>query len=231
MTWQLRALQCYAMGTTALLAVVVLTAFRPAEPRTLTLDELTVRSVRVVDSTGRVRVRLAGSFPPRRTALAGLLFDNEDGTEAGGLVYRGTRRADGRVSAGGTLTMDQYREDQIVALSYAQEGARKQHGLTIVDRPDSMGPELAELYRVLDPMPEGPRRDSTRRALLARVPAAQRSARRVFVGSDTARTAALTLADRTGAPRLRLAVDSLGRASIEFLDASGRVTRSLTDLR
>lgn len=232
MTWQLRALQAYAIGTTALLGVVVLCGFgQPAPPRTLTLDELTVRRVRVVDSLGRVRVQLAGAFPPRRTALAGLLFNNEDGSEAGGLVYRGRRDAGpgGRVSAGATLTMDQYREDQIVALSYSQEGARKQHGLTIVDRPDSMGPELAELYRVLDPMPAGARRDSVRRVLAARVPVGQRAARRVFVGSDTGRTAALVLSDRAGAPRLRLAVDSLGRASIQFLDAGGRVTRTLAD--
>lgn len=232
MTWPLRALQAYAVGTTALLGVVALSAFRqPSAPRTLVLDELTVRSVRVVDSAGRVRVRLAGGFPPRRTALAGLLFNNEDGSEAGGLVYRGHRGTgpDARVSAAGTLTMDQYREDQVVALSYAQEGARKQHGLTIVDRPDSMGPELAELYRVLDPMPEGPRRDSVRRVLAARVPVGQRASRRVFVGSDTGRSATLVLADRGGAPRLRLAVDSLGRASIQFLDADGQVTRTIGD--
>lgn len=108
--------------------------------------------------------------------------------------------------------MDQYREDQIIALEYDQDGRRKRHGLTIVDRPDSMGPELAELYRVLDPMPEGPRRDSIARGLRARVPLGQHAARRVFVGSDTARTAAVLLADRAGVPRLRLAVDSLGRA-------------------
>lgn len=227
--WQLRALRYYAVGTTALLGVVVSSAFRrPPAPRTLTLDELTVQRVRVVDSAGRTRVELAGAFPPRRTELAGLLFHNQDGNEAGGLVYRGRRDADGRVRAGGTLTMDQYGEDQIVALSYTQDGRRKQHGLSIVDRPDSMGPELRELYRVLDPMPESPRRDSIGRALVARVPAAQRSARRVFVGSDTARTAALTLSDRTGTPRLRLAVDSLGQASIAFLDARGQVTRTIT---
>jgi len=36
------------------------------------------------------------------------------------------------------------------------------------------------------------------------------------------------LADRKGRARLRLSVDSLGSARIEFLDDSGRVTRSLT---
>lgn len=187
-----------------------------------------MRRIEVVDSAGRVRAELAGSFPPRRTALAGLLFHNEDGVEAGGLVYRGRRSADGRVSASGTLTMDQYGEDQVVVLAYDQDGVRKRQGLTISDRPDTMGPELRELYRVLDPMPQGPRRDSVQRVLLARVPVGQLPARRVFVGRDTGRAAVVSLADRRGAPRLRLAVDALGHASIQFLGEHGEVTRTIT---
>src|SRR5437899_2964845 len=112
MSWQLRALQYYAIGTTGLLATAALTAFRHSA-RTAQLDELTVNRIKIVDSTGQVRVEIAGSFPPRRTKLAGLLFHNQEGGEAGGLVYRGERRSDGRVTAGGTLTMDQYNEDQV----------------------------------------------------------------------------------------------------------------------
>ena len=230
MTWQLRALQCYAIGTTALLGVVVLAAFRPFA-RAMQLDELTVQRVKVVDSSGRVRVELAASFPPRRTELAGLLFHNQDGGEAGGLVYRGRRLSDGRVTAAGTLTMDQYSEDQVVFLQYTQDGLRKQQGLVVSDRPDTLGPALRNLYRVLDTFPQSPRRDSVQRALLAQVPVEQLAARRVFVGRDTSRAAVLSLADRRGAPRLRLVVDSAGRASIVFLDSQGRVTRTITDVQ
>jgi hypothetical protein len=228
MSWKLRALQYYAIGTTALLAITALTAFRPSA-RTIRLDELTVSRIKVVDSTGRVRVELAGSFPPRRTELAGLLFHNQDGGEAGGLVYRGQRNADGRVTAGGTLTMDQYNEDQVVVLQYTQNGLRKQQGLVVSDRPDTLGPALRNLYRVLDTFPQSPRRDSVQRALLAQVPVEQLPARRVFVGRDTSRAAVLSLADRRGTPRLRLMVDSLGRASIVFLDLEGRATRTITE--
>jgi hypothetical protein len=229
MTWQLRALQCYAIGTTALFGIAALAAFRPST-RSLQLDELTVQRVKVVDSTGRVRVELAGSFPPRRTELAGLLFHNQDGGEAGGLVYRGRRGSGGRVTAGGTLTMDQYNEDQVVVLQYTQNGLSKQQGLVVSDRPDTLGPALRNLYRVLDTFPQSPRRDSVQRALLAQVPIEQLAARRVFVGRDTARAAVLSLADRRGTPRLRLAVDSAGRASIMFLDSAGRTTRTITDI-
>ncbi|HZE09138.1 MAG TPA: hypothetical protein VE110_10340 [Gemmatimonadaceae bacterium] len=226
MTWQITALKYYAIGTTALLLVAVLAAFR-ASRGAMTVDDLTVRRINVVDSTGRVRVILAGSFPPRRTNLAGLLFTNQDGGEAGGLVYRGHRSPDGRVSAAGTITMDQYKEDQVVVLQYDQDGLRKQQGLVVSDRPDTLGPALRNLYRVLDTFPSGPRRDSVQRALLAQVPTEQLPARRVFVGRDTTDAAVLNLSDRRGNPRIRLIVDSLGTGSIVFLDSHGQIVRKI----
>jgi hypothetical protein len=224
---QLRLLQIYTAASTTVLFVLTLTGFGRSSPGR-TEREITAERINIVDSTGRVRVQIAGSFPPRRTELAGILFTNNDGGEAGGLVYRGTKR-NGKVSAGGTLTMDQYNEDQVVALQYNQEGGRKTSGLTIGERPDTMGKELSELYRVLDPMPESPRRDSIARTLIAALPANQRAARRVFVGRDTAKAAILNLSDRSGVTRLQLKVDSLGRASISFLDASGRIQRTIAD--
>jgi hypothetical protein len=127
--------------------------------------------------------------------------------------------------------MDQYNEDQVVSLQYNQDGAKKIVGLTVADRPDSIGRELGELYRVLDPMPPSPKRDSIAKAMFAKVPVNQRAARRVFVGRDSARAAVVNLADGAGNPRLRLIVDSLGNPSILFLDASGKVVRRVTGER
>jgi hypothetical protein len=225
MNWYVRGLQCYAIGTTALLGIMAIIAFRPPTAR---FDELTVQRITVVDSTGAPRIYIAGSFPPRRNVVAGLLFLNNDGEEAGGLTYRGHRGPDGTVSAGGVLTMDQYREDQVVVLGYQQAGVGKREGLTISDRPDTMGAALGTLYQVLDTFPPGPRRDSVQKVLLSRVPPEQLPARRVFVGRDTTRAAVVVLSDRTGAARLRLGVDSLGQASIAFLDGKGKVVRTIT---
>jgi hypothetical protein len=225
MTRRIGVLQIYAIASTTMLLIFALSAFQRLSEK-LQLDELTVRSINVVDSTGRVRLHIAGSFPPRRSDLAGILFVNNDGIEGGGLVYRGRKMA-GTVSAAATLTMDQYNEDQVVALQYSQAGTKKINGLTIADRPDSIGPELGELYRVLDPMPQSPTRDSIARALMARVPMNQRAAKRVFVGRDSMKAAVVNLADRAGNPRLRLSVDSLGNASIVFLDAIGKVIRTI----
>ncbi|MBC7897945.1 MAG: hypothetical protein H7066_21165 [Cytophagaceae bacterium] len=47
---------------------------------------------------------------------------------------------------------------------------------------------------------------------------------RVYVGRDPARNAVINLSDPEGRTRLRLVVDSLGTAGLEFLDAAGQVT-------
>ncbi len=182
----------------------------------------------MVDKDGKIRVLLAGSFPPRRSKLAGLLFVNQEGTEAGGLVYTG-QKVGGHVSAGAALTMDQYNDDQIVALQYDEENGIRKHGLTIADRPDKLGPEELRVYGILDTMAEGPRRDSLSHVLFAEVPPEQLEARRVFVGRSLDKAAVVDLSYRRGKPRLRLMVDSLGNAKISFLDASGRVVRTIPE--
>ena len=59
---------------------------------------------------------------------------------------------------------------------------------------------------------------------MARVRAdAPKVAQRVFVGKSTDRVARVSLADAEGRPRLVLKVEPDGGASIEFLDASGKV--------
>ncbi len=188
--------------------------------------ELTVEKIDVVDKEGNVRVQLAGAFPPRRTELAGLLFHNKDGSEAGGLVYSG-RKTEGQVSAGSVLTMDQYNNDQIVVLRYEEENGKRNHGLWIADRPDSLSPEVLAAFGLLEKMPEGSARDSVSQALLAKIPPEQLVARRLFVGRDKDKAATVELSDRHGAPRLLLQVDSLGNGRISFLDADGNVVHTI----
>jgi len=60
------------------------------------------------------------------------------------------------------------------------------------------------------------------------VPARDWVARRLFAGRDVDGASQVTLSDPDGRPRLRLRVDSLGRASIAFLDTAGRTLRIFT---
>lgn len=208
-----------------ILAVLFVAGFQgrsAPSPRELTLERLNI-----VDDSGNVRVILAGAYPPRRTAQAGLIFVHRSGVEAGGLVYSGEKR-DGVVSAGGILTFDKYGDDQIVALQYSERDGRRTQGLTFQDRPDSLSPRLLSYYRILDPMPPGPQRDSIIREMRTTLSPDELAARRLFIGRDADKAAIVTLSDRHGKPRLRLLVDSLGAPRIEFLDAAGNTVRSVT---
>ncbi len=223
---QLRVLRYYVALSTILLSVVSLAAFKRSGEK-LSVDEITAKRVNLVDSSGHTRITIYGSLPGRRSALSGILFSDSNGVEAGGLVYRG-EKTNGKISAGATLTMDQYDNDQIVALQYDQQGSTRSQGLTFQDRPDSLGPVVLHYYRILDRMPEGPARDSVIRELIENTPPGQAPARRLFIGRDTSKAAVLNLSDRRGVPRLRLAVDSLGHAAISFMDTTGKVVRTIT---
>ena len=217
----------YTVGSTVLLILFSVAAFTQNRPQDL-FEEITVKRINVVDEDGNTRVILAGGFPPRRAALAGLLFINQDGIEAGGLVYQGTRDSLGDVQAGAILTFDQYQNDQIVALEYGQSGARKRQGLTIQERPDTLTDRVKDFYQAFETAETDEARDSLRRHVLPQIPRRELSSRRLFAGRSLAGEALVTLADLDGKTRLRLEVDSLGQASITFFDAEGREVRRIT---
>jgi hypothetical protein len=217
----------YTVGSTFLLLLFTVAAFTEGRPQDR-FDEITVKRINVVDDDGNTRVILAGGFPPRRAALAGLLFINEDGNEAGGLVYRGTRDSLGNIQAGAILTFDQYENDQIVALEYGQSGARKRQGLTIQERPDTLTDRVKDFYRAFETAETAEERDSLRQHVLPQIPRRELSSRRLFAGRSLAGASLVTLADPDGKTRLRLEVDSLGQASITFFDADGQEVRRIT---
>lgn len=217
----MKALRIQLALTWLVIAVLVMGAFRQQPPQ-----EITVRRINVVDSAGNTRVILAGGFPPRRAAQAGLIFVHPSGVEAGGLIYTGEKR-DGVVDAGAVLTFDKYGDDQVTALSYRERNGQRTQGLTFQDRPDSLGTEILSYYRRIDPMPPGPARDSLVAEMLRTVPAEQLAARRMFLGRSANRSSQVALSDPRGRVRLRLEVDSLGSASIVFLDENGAVVKTV----
>lgn len=223
----MRLLKLHAAASTVLLIVLSFAAFSGQQAPNQ-FEEITVGRINVVDSLDRTRVILAGGFPPRRAALAGLLFINEDGNEAGGLVYRGTRDEDGQIQASAILTFDQYQNDQVLALHYDHSGDRKRQALVIQERPDTLSDLVKEAYRAIETAPTATLRDSLTRHYLSLIPREDLVARRLFAGRDFSGASVVTLSDPAGRPRLRLQVDSLGQASITFLDDAGEVVRVIT---
>ena len=206
-----RLLRAYVAMISLPLLFVSLSAFRRSDAPSR-LDELDVQRINVREPDGKLRMvlsnRARSTGPIARGqpfgypggSRPGIIFFNDEETENGGLVFEG-KTVNGARSAGAQLSFDQYEQDQVVTLSYDDEAGVRTMGLAVTDRPDTT---------------------AGRRPL-----GVPMSAPRVFVGRDPARAAVLRLSDPLGRVRLRLIVDSLGAARIEFLDGRGRIIQQL----
>jgi hypothetical protein len=166
---------------------------------------------------------LDGKVIDRARPVAGLIFFNDQGDEVGGLTITGQER-DGARRASALLAFDQLKQDQTIALAYSEQNGQRTTGLTVWDRPDTRLSELIDKLNAANALTDAAAREKAVQVARASAPP---SPRRVFVGKNTDRSVGVMLADADGKPRLNLRVDAAGQASIEFLDAAGKVTHKL----
>jgi hypothetical protein len=236
---EIRRLRRTNAVTLGLLGVFALAAFTRAHGRPH-FDEIDVGRINIVEPNGTLRLAISNkahfpdpimdgkSYPLRSGAKpAGMIFFNDLGDEQGGLIWNG-KEVGGKVDAGASLTMDQWRQDQTVQLSYEQEGGDRWAGLRVIDRPDKPMTPMLDRAMVAMKLPAGPRRDSALAAVRQYADSAGlHAASRILIGQGTERTASVVLNDRNGKPRIRMSVDSAGTPKLEFLDATGAVTYRL----
>jgi hypothetical protein len=200
-------------------------------------QEISVERINIVEPDGKLRLTISdatrspgwvfhGKPYPGRPHSAGMIFFNDEGEEDGGLTFGG-RKVDGKYSADGGLSFDQYDQDETVKLMYDDENGRKREGFFLTDRANIPLTDLIAKQDSLRSLPAGPARDSAIKAW-AYNNGHPLAATRVAVDRDASKSAVVSLADPQGRPRLRLAVDSTGAASIQFLDTEGHVTKSVT---
>jgi hypothetical protein len=79
-------------------------------------------------------------------------------------------------------------------------------------------------WKAMNEMPEGQAKTEAREKLKQYNPIF-----RLYAGRGRSGSSLVELADAQGKTRLRLEVDSSGEARIEFLDASGKVTRRIPE--
>jgi hypothetical protein len=235
---ELRLLKLYALLSSLVIVVLAVAAFRA--PRREAFDVLDVKRINVMNDAGTPALVIAGrgrlpgptfegkEYPQElsggRTGASGMIFFNERGDEVGGLTFAGKRVGDS-YEAGSGLMFDQFHQDQVVGLQYQDDGTSRSAGLSVWDRSTqvSIGRilELAEARRTAT----GAARDSAEQAL-RELASSGLGAQRAFLGSRN-RTASLVLQDPQGRTRVRLSVDSLGVARLQFLDEAGEVTREV----
>jgi len=227
-----RALKGYAVVTSAALMILSLSAFMQGQQKPH-FGEIDVERMNVVEKDGTPRLIFSNKarFPglilhgkeyPHPRNSAGMLWFNEEGTENGGLGAEGRRGPDG-VDADAGLLFDQYDQDQTIGLMYTDRDGRRSAALHVWDRPDVPIQPVMERLVAIRKMPDGP--EKTR--AMAEVGKSLGGAKRFFAGRTPDRAAMVALSDPQGRPRLRLTVDSLGAARLEFLDENGKVTSSV----
>jgi len=233
---RLLGFRTYVVASTSIIGVLSLAAFTKASARPH-FQEIDVERINVVEPDGKLRMTISdaarspgwvfhGKVYPGRPKGAGMVFFNDEGEEDGGIGFGG-RKVNGKVTADGGIAFDHYESDETVTLRYSQNDGRTQQGLLVTDRADVPITTVLAKQDSLKAMPAGAARDSAMQAFVENG-GHPLAARRLFAGRDVNQSSVVSLSDPQGRPRLRLAVDSTGAASIQFLDPAGHVTRTIT---
>jgi hypothetical protein len=206
-------------------------------PREATFDKLTVHRIDIVEPDGKPRLILSNkpSFPgaifdgkeyphPGRDR-GGMLFFNDDGTEAGGILYNNDKSEHG---AGAVWTMDQYNQDETLALKYEEADGKRGAGLVVFgDRPNkSLLPALQANAELVAAKTDADKQKAQAKFDKALEESAGKPTTAVFVGRQVDESL-LVLSDKTGNPRLVLQVDAAGEPSVQLLDANGKVAKKI----
>ena len=230
---QVRFLRHYAIVATLACAVLVTAAFT-LQTRKQKFEEIDVERINIVEKNGSPRVVISNQdrspSPMERGKTfgsaggrGGLIFYNDEATEAGGLIFSG-KMENGKPSAVGSLTFDQYQQDQTIALQYVDANGTRRAGLLINDYPTTItSKEWSEQFDAYRRMPDGPEKTKERARLRQ-----YGFHNRLYVGRSRDDGASLVqLSDGEGRPRLQMIVDVSGAARIEFLDEKGKVVNQL----
>jgi hypothetical protein len=232
---QLRLLQIYAVGSFLFLVFLGATAMTQSGVSPAKFDEITVGRINVVDGNGTLRLVISnkdrmhpgvmdGKMINRPRPVAGLLFFNDVGDEVGGLTISG-QEVNGKGRANGGIMFDQWKQDQTVGISYNEDAGQRTAGLQVWDRsPDVRLSELIGKLNTANAIADPGARAAAVQAARAGAPPGPQ---RVFVGKTRDRASSVILSDASGKPRLNLKVEADGSASIEFLDAEGKVVERL----
>jgi len=222
----------------ALTALVTLTgASLPA--RLASFDEITVGRINVVEPDGTKRIIIASKarFPgdflqgkegarPDRRDFAGMLFINEEGTENGGLIQKGSVKADGKIESGLSMTFDRFRQDQAMQLINTDSAERQRTGISINDVPYYQLASVEDRQRFN--VEAGKLPEAEQRAYWQKLAEQGRlSQNRIWLGNTPGKSSVLQLKDAKGRTRMMLMVTPEGQPEIQMLDEQGKVTKSI----
>jgi hypothetical protein len=230
---KVKLLTTYSIFMTVIMVSLSLFSFKMYN-KIENFDEINVKRINIIENDGTIRMvlsnkerqhpgRIDGKDFDKRERRAGLVFFNDEGDECGGIGYSTEKRGNG-VFSGMLITMDRYKNDEVVNISNAEmvENGKivSRRGIGISDFPaDShLGKSmkaLEEIQKITDPaerekkMKEGIEKYGSKSL--------------VFLGKNPDNTQGLFLNDAKGQPRMKIYVDEKGNPKIQTLDSKGKV--------
>jgi hypothetical protein len=220
----------YSGILTVVLALTLLSG--AARRRTASFDSIDVGRINIVEPDGTIRLVLSSEalfpgilfkkkeYPHPNRKTAGILFYNDEGTENGGLTFGGAKDKDGKVSAYGHLSFDQYDQDQVLTLDASEDGGYRKARLSVWDRPEYSIGELLDLQGRMKGMTEAEQKAEYAKFFAGR----DKAQPRLFLGRSDNGGVSLRLNDKQGRERLILEVTPDGAPVVRFLDEKGRET-------
>jgi hypothetical protein len=201
-------------------------------------DEINVHRINIVEPDGKPRViisdraSMAGiywggkEYKHNTRDSGGFLFFNDDGDEAGGLMLTSRHKGD-QYGAASFLTLDHYKQQEALVFSYGEDNGKRQAGLHAYDQPTSSLEPLIQLSDQAARAATPAERAKIEADMKAQAQAAGAFFVQRFFAGKLEEDSIVQLADKSGKPRLVLKVSRAGAASVEFLDATGKVVQHL----
>lgn len=227
---QLRQLRLYvAILTVIVLACFIAIVFLLRNKDDRSFDQITAHRINIVEPNGQVALvisdnanqhpgRIDGKDLPKRDRGAGMIFFNTDGDECGGLVYDGTKK-----EAGMVLSIDQYKNDQIMQLQYQQDsgtGLTRSYGFKLWDRSDRF--TVGQKVDYFDSLQNLHDTAAHRKGEDTLISQGLMGRERLFLGRTKDGNTGLFLRDDKGVPRLRICVSKENKPLIQVLDDEGQ---------
>jgi len=220
-------LRTYALLTAIGLIAFVTYAFNHTQSTKFkTID---VERINVVEKNGDLKLVISNSEQqhngiingkplPERQRPAGMIFFNSKGDECGGLIYDAMDQ-----EAGLILSVDQYREDQIMQLQYYEKPdlKKRKYGLQLWDYPKENSYDARmEALKALNKLQTKKERNTAYKKMQKD---SLMSNERMFVGKKLNNDYGMFINDDSGKPRIKIYIDKNNQPKIEFLNEEGNV--------
>jgi len=227
---QIRILLAINFVLIGLFIVFILSSFKDDDKKKFT--EIDAERINIIGTNGKPVMVLSnkrlipgpgmnGKTYPRefsdgREFFSGMIFFNEFGDEVGGLVYAGINKDSGYYAME-HLSFDQWKQNQVVALQYIDNGKSRRSGLRVWDRPTNVSmDEIFDRFKARNQFPKNSKGyDSITNEIRASAARGDNGVERMFIGSQD-EVAQIQIRDKKGVVKAKLYVDANGDPKLEF---------------